>query len=66
MKENNVAKRIVKGKEKGQPCTGKYSVVEDTLRVKHRKGLYCGLWGPQRNRECYDIIGRRCGTWAEL
>ena len=31
-----------------------YSVVEDTLRVKHREGLYCGLWGPQRNRECFD------------
>ena len=34
MKENKLAKRIVKGKERGQPCTGKYTVVEYTLRVK--------------------------------
>ena len=34
VKENNLAKRIVKGKERGQPCAGKYTVVEYTLRVK--------------------------------
>ena len=30
------------------------------------KGLYYGLWGLQRNRECYDSVGCVCGTWAEL
>ena len=50
----------------GQPCTGKERLVENTLRVKHGQGLYCGLWGLQRNRECYESAGRVCGTWAEV
>ena len=35
-------------------------------RLSVRKGLYCGLWGLQRNRECYDSSERVCGTWAGL
>ena len=53
-------------RHEGQPCTRKEELVENTLRVKHEQGLYCGLWGLQRNRECYDSAGRVCGTWAEL
>ena len=34
VKESKLAKRIVKGKERGQQYTGKYTVVEYTLRVE--------------------------------
>ena len=65
VKENKLAKRIVKGKERGQPCTGKYTGVEYTLRVKHAHKDCTVVYGDRRGiARCSDSSGRRCGTWA--